>query len=132
MDTCAVASTAGSRPFGMYAHKPSWSGLQRQGSDYRPILVECRPLEAVLNDWEVEQIDLLSIDVEGTELEVWDSFDQERHQPSIVIIEFDDKQPDRSRTTIQDHLGRDAYSMIHETASNLILQRTSRPWRRRA
>jgi FkbM family methyltransferase len=132
MDTCAVASTAGLRPFGMYVHKPSWSGLQRQGSDYRPILVECRPLEAVLHDWQVEQIDLLSIDVEGTELEVWDSFDRERHQPSIVIIEFDDKQPDRSRSTIQDHLGRDAYSMIYETASNLILQRTSRPWRRQA
>lgn len=132
VDTCAIATTPGIRPFGMYAHKPSWSGLHQLGPDYQAILVECRRLDAVLRDWEIKQVDLLSIDVEGTELDVWNSFDHEQYRPSIVIIEFDDKLPDRSRDTIQDHIGRDAYSLIHETAANLILQRTDRPWRRRA
>lgn len=131
VETCAVASTTGPRSFGMHARKTSWSGLQQHGSDYQPILIHCRPLETLLQAQEIEHIDLLSIDVEGTELEVWDSFDHNRHQPSIVIIEFDDKRHDRNRDTIQRHLGRKTYGLIHQTAANLILQRTSRPWRSR-
>jgi len=129
VDTCAVSATPGMWPFGMYVHKPSWSGLHRRGDDYRPILVECRRLEDLLHQWCIDQIDLLSIDVEGTELDVWDSFDQARHRPSIVIVEFDDQHPDRHRDTIRHHLGRDTYKLVHQTPANLILERTDRPWR---
>jgi FkbM family methyltransferase len=131
VETCAIASTAGPRPFGMCRQKPSWSGLLRQGGDYEPILVDCQRLETLLRRSEIEQIDLLSIDVEGTELDVWDSFDHEGHQPSIVIVEFDDTRPDRHRDTIQDHLGPDVYRILHDTPANLILQRFDRAWRRR-
>ncbi|MBI1758965.1 MAG: FkbM family methyltransferase [Actinobacteria bacterium] len=131
VDTHAISTTPGRRPFGMYTHKPSWSGLRRGGTDYRAILVECRPLEALLGTWRIDRIDLLSIDVEGTELDVWDSFDHARHQPSVVIVEFDDHHPGRHRRTIQHHLGHDTYRLIHETPANLILQRADRPWRPR-
>lgn len=131
VDTCAVSTTPGLWPFGMYAHKPSWSGLQRRGTDYQEILVACRTLDDLFNQWCIDQIDLLSIDVEGTELDVWDSFDHTRHRPAIVIVEFDDDHPDRHRRTIQRHLGSDTYELVHETPANLILHRTDRPWRRR-
>ena len=131
VDTCAVSATPGMWPFGMYAHKPSWSGLHRRGDDYQQILVDCRPLEDLLNRWCIDQIDLLSIDVEGTELDVWNSFDHARHRPAVVIVEFDDDHPDRHSRTIQNHLGRDRYLLVHETPANLILQRTDRPWPRR-
>jgi len=128
VDTCAVSASPGLWPFGMYAHKPSWSGLHRRGADYREILVECRPLEDLLTQWCIDQIDLLSIDVEGTELDVWDSFDHTRHRPALVIVEFDDKHPGRHRDTVRRHLGRDAYLLVHETPANLILERADRPW----
>jgi FkbM family methyltransferase len=131
VDTCAVSATPGLWPFGMYAHKPSWSGLQRHGTDYQEIIVACRTLEDLLDQWCIDQIDLLSIDVEGTELDVWDSFDHTRHRPAVVIIEFDDDHPDRHRRTINRRLGPDIYERVHETPANLILQRTDRPWRRR-
>ncbi|WP_018588780.1 FkbM family methyltransferase [Salinispora arenicola] len=131
VETCAVSTTPGLWPFGMYAHKPSWSGLQRRGTDYQEILVACRPLEDLLDQWCIDQIDLLSIDVEGTELDVWDSFDHTRHRPALVIVEFDDKHPDRHRRTIHRHLGPDTYKVVHETPANLILHRADRPWRRR-
>lgn len=131
VDTCAVSSTPGLWPFGMYAHKPSWSGLARRGADYHEILVTCRTLDELLDRWCIDQIDLLSIDVEGTELDVWDSFDPTRHQPSMVIVEFDDDHPARHRDAIRAHLGRDSYELIHQTPANLVLQRIDRRWRAR-
>lgn len=128
VDTCAVSATPGLSPFGMYAHKPSRSGLHRRGDDYPQILVECRRLEDLLNRWHIDQIDLLSIDVKGTELDAWNSFDHARHQPTIVIVEYDDDHPDRHRRTIHDHLGRETYLIVHETPANLILHRVDRPW----
>jgi FkbM family methyltransferase len=128
VDTCAVSATPGLWPFGMYAHKPSWSGLDRRGDDYQQILVDCRPLQDLLNQWCIGPIDLLSIDVEGTELDVWDSFDHARHQPAVVIVEFDDDHPDRHSHAIRRHLGQDRYRLLHKTPANLILQRTDRPW----
>jgi hypothetical protein len=115
----------------MYTYKPSWSGLDRSGADYQEIVVECRTLGDLLGTWCIDQIDLLSIDVEGTELDVWQSFDQTRHRPVTVIIEFDDTRYETSADTIRRHLGRDGYRLVHETPANLILERVDRPWARR-
>jgi|SRR2546430_10095687 len=131
VETCAVASNPGVWPFGMYAHKPSWSGLDRHGTDYHQVPVACRTLEDLLQHANIDQIDVLSIDVEGTELDVWNSFNPHRHRPSIVIIEFDDDHPDRHRDTIRAHLGGDTYEPLNETPANLVLQRLDRPWPRR-
>ena len=69
----------------MYAHKSSWSGLHRHGDDYQQIMVRCDRLDTLLERAGIDEIDLLSIDVEGTELDVWDSFEPTRHRPSIAI-----------------------------------------------
>lgn len=50
--------------------------------------VKTRTLESILKNYHIGKIDLLSIDVEGHELEVFDSMDFERHKPSIVIAEY--------------------------------------------
>lgn len=131
VEASAVSSTPGLRPFGMYAHKPSWSGLQRHGDDYQQIMVPCERLDTLLERARIDEIDLISIDVEGTELDVWDSFEPARHQPSIVIIEYDDTHPDRTRDTIRRHLGTSTYEVIHRTPANLILERTDQRWTRR-
>lgn len=130
VETCAISSTPGLSSFGMYAHKPSRSGLTRRGTDYHEIHVTCHTLDDLLDRWRIEQIDLLSIDVEGSELDVWDSFDAALRRPAMVIVEFDDTHPARHRETVRTHLGRDAYELVHQTPANLILQRVDRRWQR--
>jgi FkbM family methyltransferase len=131
VETCAISATPGLHPFGMYAHKPSWSGLARHGADYRDILVTCRRLDDLLVQHGIDEIDLLSIDVEGTELDVWDSFNDAIYRPAIVVIEYDDTHPGRWQSTIQRRLGDDTYELVHRTPANLILERTGRRWRRK-
>jgi 2-polyprenyl-3-methyl-5-hydroxy-6-metoxy-1,4-benzoquinol methylase len=48
--------------------------------------VKATKLESLLKD--VGQIDILSIDTEGTEIDAFESMDWEKHKPQILIIEF--------------------------------------------
>jgi len=54
----------------------------------KPIQVRGVELETLLNKYNITEIDLLDIDVEGSELEVWRSFDYKKHKPKVVIIEY--------------------------------------------
>lgn len=49
--------------------------------------VEVITLESLLEKEKIDQIDILSIDTEGTELEVWSTFDWKKYRPLIVIVE---------------------------------------------
>ena len=125
VQTCAVSATPGTRRFGMHRHKPSWSGLARSGEEYIDTVVTARRLHDLLLDTGIERIDLLSIDVEGTELDVWTSFDDTRYRPAIVIIEFDDDDPLRTREAIRRALGP-MYALAHRTPANLVFTRGDR------
>ncbi len=129
--TCAIASTPGSQLFGSYIHKPSWSGLQRRGPDFDLITVDCRPLAELLLPLAIATIDLLSIDVEGTELDVWDSIDHRSTTCRLVVVEFDDRHSERTRDVIHRHLGADVYDLVYETPANLIFERKDSRWPRR-
>lgn len=118
--TCAIATRVGRRPFSMYKGKPSWSGLGDRGTAYTSISVDCRTLEDLLTEAGIGRIDLLSIDVEGDELDVWNSFAATRHRPGIVIIEYDDNEPDRSQQRILSYL--DGYQVLHRTPANMLLR----------
>ncbi len=52
------------------------------------IQVRAVKLETLLDKYNITEIDLLDIAVEGSELEVWKSFDYEKHRPKVVIIEY--------------------------------------------
>ncbi len=45
-------------------------------------------LEAILERFSVGKIDFLSVDVEGSEFEILQSFDFDLHDPSIVVAEY--------------------------------------------
>ncbi|XTZ15383.1 FkbM family methyltransferase [Micromonospora echinospora] len=119
---CAVSALSGQQTFSMYDPKPSWSGLGDRGTGYTTMMVDCRPLEDLLTEVGIDGIDLLSIDVEGTELDVWSSFDPDRHHPGVVIIEYDDDHPGRSEDHIRRALGLQRYELVHRTPANLILR----------
>jgi FkbM family methyltransferase len=125
IDTHAVSSIPGPQPFSMYERKSSWSGLGHRGTGYLPMTVDCVRLDTLLANVGITTIDLLSIDVEGTELDVWRSFAPAAHRPGIVIIEYDDSQRDRTAAAIRQELGG-SYELLHRTPANLIFQRTDR------
>ena len=65
------------------------SGLERtdgnQGTSREVIPIK---LEKLLEENNIGKINLLSLDTEGTERDVWKSFDHQKHKPDIIIIEF--------------------------------------------
>ncbi len=54
---------------------------------HRSIEVNTETLNSILKTEEIESVDLLSIDVEGAELEVLNGLDFEKHQPKLVLLE---------------------------------------------
>lgn len=65
-------------------------------------------------------IDLLSIDTEGTELDVWAGLDLKIFRPMIVIVEFDTAGIRRDPIGVAARLGQDGYLLRHTTKSNQI------------
>jgi len=57
------------------------------GGSMTTIDVPCERLDALLREHGFASVDLLSVDVEGAELEVLQSFDLSRLRPSVVCIE---------------------------------------------
>lgn len=74
--------------FSSLAIKPEYAALKR-GLHVHEIKVKLRRLDTVLRTHapDVERIDILSIDVEGWELEVLDGLDMARHRPRVIIVE---------------------------------------------
>jgi FkbM family methyltransferase len=61
--------------------------VSESGGTMTTIEVACERLDALLGEHGFTSVDLLSVDVEGAELEVLDSFDLRRLRPSVVCIE---------------------------------------------
>ena len=65
-----------------------------------------RTLDSVLIEAEIPRVDLLVLDVEGTELDVLAGFDDNRWQPRWIVCE------DAFNRSVQDYLGRLGYSAL--------------------
>ena len=77
-------------------------------------------LETVLEKYNIHKIDILDIDVEGSELEVLDTFDYRKYNPRIIIIEYlTFGYIDNSKLILQ-HFEKMPYELIHTTCTNLI------------
>ena len=82
--------------------------------------VKCARLDDLLNKHNVTKIDLISIDVEGFEEQVWSTFDYKKYDPEVMIVEhtemgtFDD--------TFSKNLLKDLdYEVVHATPLNYII-----------
>lgn len=86
------------------------------------IEVLARKLDDILEDNGITKIDLLSLDTEGTELEIWESFNYTKYQPEFVIIEWlTPDLPSREYETIFVFRAC-GYRLIHKTPVNLIFR----------
>jgi FkbM family methyltransferase len=99
---------------------PSLSGFLRSGGD---IKVPVMTLGELLKETGIGKIDVLSIDTEGTEIDVWRSFDHEKHQPGIVIAEFNTSGMAPKDNELLDELNRGPYRVAHRTFANYIFER---------
>jgi FkbM family methyltransferase len=75
-----------------HGERPGHASLQRNPDDmhyaeHRTIRVRACTLSHLLEEHGVERIDLLSLDVEGAELEVLQGLDFERWRPRLILME---------------------------------------------
>ena len=82
-------------------------------SQHKEIRVPARTLNSILKEVGTNAIDLLSIDVEGAELEVLKGFDLKRYKPSLILLE--DK---HLYLTKHHYLKRHGYRLVKRTGFN--------------
>ena len=86
--------------------------------------LESIPLSVLLRKYKVEEVHVLSIDTEGTEIEAWGTLDLAVWRPRLVIMEFLSwGWADRTQET-KECMERDGYRLAHQTKLNGIFVRT--------
>lgn len=117
VERCAIGLTEGKADFYQCPGIPNLSGLLKNehNSKGNVIDVQVAKLETVMKKRKVKKVDLLSIDTEGTEIDVWQSFGNYILKPTIVIIEyFGGKVNEQIQQYFSD------YELVHKTPANLI------------
>lgn len=112
--SCAVGSEDHGGVFHVNDSDRGASGFQAKG---RKIIVPVFRLDYLIGTL---PIDLLSIDTEGTELEVWESIGTVR--PEIVIMEYRTFDNPPQDAAIVARMEKDGYREVHRTDANLIFK----------
>ena len=82
-------------------------------AQHKEIEVQARTLNSVLAEENVENIDLLSIDVEGAELEVLLGVDLNKYKPNLILLEDKHLYLDKHR-----YLKNKGYKLVKRTRQN--------------
>lgn len=106
-------------------NEPTVSGILRNptGNGCRRIEVPITTLTEILTEADVTHVDVLSIDTEGTELDVWAGLDLSRWKPRVVIVEWSTIGLPEDPMKIIRRLLADGYALVHVTDGNLIFTR---------
>lgn len=76
--------------FYMNADTPDISGIiKTEGNKDKTTEIVPVKLESILTKEKIGKIDILSIDTEGSEIDVFESMDWDKHKPKYLVIEFD-------------------------------------------
>jgi len=119
---CAITSQLGQQ-FYLDTKDPTWSGFRSQEHRRVPVNVETKRLDDALREAQIDHIDLLSIDTEGSELDVWASFDHNIWKPNIVIIEWETQGVINTTRQVLETFRTLPYRMVHQTVGNFIFER---------
>lgn len=125
VEECAIGLEEGELKLYQNEYPDLTTPIQRENdSSYQnEITVPCHRLETILKKYHVRTIDLLSVDVEGFELEVMESFDIDVYQPKIVIVEFQTLGLPTNKASYMTWFYNKGYKLIHDTEANLIFER---------
>lgn len=80
-------------------------------------------LEQIVTWYDIGNIDLLSLDVEGAEFEVFKTLDRMAHEPEIIIAEYVttvEEKPNEEDFRLRDYLCVRGYRLVHKTQANMI------------
>ena len=114
---CSAPEKTGEALF-HFSSSSGLSGLEKHVDDPdirydRSEKVKVMTLDAILDSAEHPPVDFVSIDVEGTELDVLKGFDLARHRPPLLLVE--DKVNNLRKHT---HLTRHGYKLVRRTSLN--------------
>jgi FkbM family methyltransferase len=101
--------------------KDQYKGLAK-ATFKQTIRVPTCTLETILTKYQIGAIDILDIDVEGTELDVWNTFDYEQHKPRVIIIEYYTFGLADNAPAIKTFFSALPYTLVHATCTNLIFR----------
>ncbi len=126
----AIAPIEGQRNFYRPRSGPSrlasfdQANLIRHGVALQDIVcesVECLPLDALLNQLQIDRLDVLQIDAEGYDLEVLATLDFDRWQPRWLRFEFLHLDPKKLATWL-DHLAQRRYRFFVQQRDIVAIQ----------
>lgn len=118
---CCAAGFEGLNNFYINQADRGLSGTRHKTDLTVPVI--SMPLLTLLHGSGITQLDLLSIDTEGTELEIWSTVGLATIQPRIVIIEYKTCDEPPQDAAICSRLFQDGYTLQHKTPCNLIFTR---------
>ena len=103
---------------GIMNFKPMSNLIEEADKD--SITVKCSRLDTLLDKYNIKEIDLISIDIEGYEKEAWSTFNYKKYNPKVMIIEHTEfGKFDRS---FADFVLQDSdYYIAHATPLNFII-----------
>lgn len=88
--------------------------IEKTGAALEQVVVPMRALDDLLSEAGVSEIDFVTIDVEGAELDVLAGFDLDRWRPRVVILENND----RRSLALQQEMLRRGYHWLTNTDCN--------------
>ena len=110
--TNAILSNTSKTQFN-YHREPTWSHISNEG----PILPAIT-INQFLEDNNISQIDLLSVDLEGAEYDVMRTLDWDKYKPAIIISEYETV--GKLDYRLSEYLDNKGYRMVHQTRYNFI------------
>ena len=121
VEPTAISSQTGTADFYIDPSSPDWSGLEKPDAvDIEKIKVKTKTLSQALSDHTIKHIDLLSIDTEGTELDVLKSLDFAKYKPKVVVVEFLSKEEKNQSLSLNEFMIVLGYQLVNTTFANLI------------
>jgi len=91
-----------------------------ESKDDDSIRVECARLDNLLEKHNITKVDLISIDVEGYEEQVWSSFDYKKYSPEVMIVEHTEM-GQYNDGFAKKLLADPDYELVHATPLNFII-----------
>ena len=91
-----------------------------ESKDDDSIRVECARLDNLLEKHNITKVDLISIDVEGYEEQVWSSFDYKKYSPEVMIVEHTEM-GQYNDGFAKKLLNDPDYELVHATPLNFII-----------
>lgn len=125
VEQVAISNKTGSALLKINEISPDWSSLidnQKLKNQHNIIPIKTKTLDQVIKNNKIKKIDLLSIDVEGHELAVLESFDISSVLPKIIIVEFLTQGNKSQKNSLTNFFKKLPYSKEHETQANFIFK----------